>query len=94
VKANWRDEGYAVRVLLTPRPEGRYRMSDIPVFEFKVRGGSATRMAQELRRIADAIENGDLIEESGGMMLMPNGDGITIQSDLKLCRGPQGKSTH
>ena len=69
-------------------------MSDIPVFEFKVRGGSAARMAQELRRIADAIENGDLIEESGGMMISPNGDGITIHSDLKLCRGPKGKSTH
>lgn len=69
-------------------------MSEIPACEFKVRGGSAARMAQELRRIADAIENGDLIEESGCMMLMPSGDGVMIKSDLKLCRGPKGTSTH
>lgn len=69
-------------------------MSDIPVLQVQLRGGSAAKLAQELRRIADAIESGDLIEESGGIILLPSGDGITIQSDLKLCRGPKGKSTH
>ena len=69
-------------------------MSDIPVIELAVRGRPVAMLAQELRRIAEAIERGELVEESGGLMLVPDGDGFIIRSDLKLCIGPKGKQTH
>jgi len=69
-------------------------MSEIPELKVTLRGFPMRTLADHLRKLADAIDRSELVEESGGLVILPDDEGITIEGKLRLCIGPAGKSQH